>query len=104
MENMHLCPKFETAFDLLGKKWTGLIIMVLMKGPSRFCEIRDVIPELSDRMLTERFKELEKLGVLKRSVYPETPVRIEYELTEKGFDLKSTFDEIQKWSDKWIEL
>ena len=104
MENKHLCPKFETAFDLLGKKWTGLIIMVLMNGPSRFCEIRDVIPELSDRMLTERFKELEKLGVLKRSVYPETPVRIEYELTEKGFDLKSTFDEIQKWSDKWIEL
>ena len=104
MENKHLCPKFETAFELLGKKWTGLIIMVLMSGPSRFCEIRDLIPELSDRMLTERFKELEKLGVLKRSVYPETPVRIEYELTQKGLDLKSTFDEIQRWSDKWITL
>ncbi|MBC8060445.1 MAG: helix-turn-helix transcriptional regulator [Clostridiaceae bacterium] len=104
MENVSLCPKFETAFEILGKKWTGLIIMVLMKGPRRFCEIRDVIPELSDRMLTERFKELEKMGIIKRSVYPETPVRIEYELTEKGFDLKSTFEEIQKWSETWINL
>lgn len=104
MDKSGLCPKFESAFELLGKKWIGLIIMVLMDGPKRFCNIREVIPELSDRVLTERFKELEVMGIIKRSVYPETPVRIEYELTEKGVDLKTTFDEIQKWSSKWVQL
>lgn len=104
MTNLQLCPKFESAFEILGKKWTGLIIMVLMNGPRRFSEIREVIPELSDRVLTERFKELEKLGILTRSVYPDTPVRIEYDLTEKGRDLKTTFEEIQKWSEKWVYI
>jgi DNA-binding HxlR family transcriptional regulator len=104
MTNLRLCPKFESAFEILGKKWTGLIIMVLMNGPKRFSEIRECIPELSDRVLTERFKELEKLGILKRSVFPDIPVRIEYDLTQKGHDLKSTFEEIQKWSEKWVYI
>ncbi len=56
---------------------------------------------MSARMLTERFKELEKEGIIIRKVYPETPVRIEYELTEKGRDLQSAMDEIQKWAEKW---
>jgi DNA-binding HxlR family transcriptional regulator len=101
MDRFQLCPKFETAFELLGKRWTGLIIKVLLTGPKRFKDISDVIPSMSDRMLSERFKELEAAGMITRHVYPETPVRIEYELTDKGRALEPTMDEVQRWADKW---
>lgn len=101
MENFHLCPKFESAFELLGKRWTGLIIRTLLSGKCRFSDITEAIPNMSARMLTERFKELEKEGIVLRTVYPETPVRIEYELTQKGFELKEVMDEVQKWAEKW---
>jgi len=96
-----MCPKFENAFELLGKRWTGLIIRTLMSGQKRFSDIADAIPNMSARMLTERFKELEKEGIITRKVYPEIPVRIEYELSEKGKELEATMDEIQKWAEKW---
>jgi DNA-binding HxlR family transcriptional regulator len=99
---MHLCPKFETAFEILGKRWTGLIIQVLMNGPLRFKDISNMIPGMSDRMLTERFKELEQQGVLVRRVYPEMPIRIEYDLTEKGRALRDVMAEVQKWGDQWL--
>ncbi|MBN7572836.1 MULTISPECIES: winged helix-turn-helix transcriptional regulator [Clostridium] len=101
MEKFHMCPRFENAFELLGKRWTGLIIRTLLNGQNRFSDIEEAIPNMSARMLTERFKELEKEGIIIRKVYPETPVRIEYELTEKGRDLQSAMDEIQKWAEKW---
>jgi DNA-binding HxlR family transcriptional regulator len=101
MEKFHMCPKFENAFELLGKRWTGLIIRTLLNEQNRFSDIAEAIPNMSARMLTERFKELEKEGIIIRKVYPETPVRIEYELTEKGRDLQSAMDEIQKWAEKW---
>ncbi len=102
MDTYHLCPKFEDAFELLGKRWTGLIIRTLLNGQKRFSEISTSIPNLSARMLTERFKELETHGIVSRTVYPETPVRIEYELTEKGKDLGKVMDEVQRWADKWL--
>lgn len=101
MGEYHLCPKFETAFELLGKRWTGLIIRTLLNGEKRFTDISEAIPNMSARMLTERFKELEQEGIITRKVYPETPVRIEYELTEKGKGLSIVMDEIQKWAEKW---
>ena len=101
MEKYQMCPKFETAFELLGKRWTGLIIQTLLSGHKRFSEIEDSIPNLSARMLTERFKELEGNGIVIRHVYPETPVRIEYELTQKGKELQKAMEEIQKWAEKW---
>ncbi len=101
MEKYHMCPKFENAFELLGKRWTGLIIRTLLSGKKRFTDIAEAIPNMSARMLTERFKELEKEGIVVRKVYPEVPVRIEYELTEKGAELQSAMDEIQKWAEKW---
>lgn len=96
-----MCPKFENAFQLLGKRWTGLIIRTLLSGQKRFSDIADAIPNMSARMLTERFKELESEGIIIRKVYPETPVRIEYELTEKGKELEVVMEEIQKWAEKW---
>ncbi|QQE79938.1 helix-turn-helix domain-containing protein [Alicyclobacillus sp. SO9] len=102
MVEHQLCPKFEAAFQLLGKRWTGLIIRVLLDGPKRFKDISEMIPNMSDRMLAERFKELEAAEILVRRVYPETPVRIEYELTEKGRALESVMNAVQGWADDWI--
>lgn len=103
MEKTHMCmcPRFEAAFELLGKRWTGLIIRSLLNGAKRFSDIQEIIPGLSARMLTERFKQLEEQGIILRKVYPEMPVRIEYELTEKGRELEKAMDEIQKWAEKW---
>lgn len=103
MHPHHLCPKFEAAFELLGKRWTGLIIRVLMDGPRRFRDISDSIPQMSDKMLSERFKELEAAGVLKRNIYPEKPVRIEYSLTEKGKALRPVMDAVQAWAEEWVD-
>lgn len=102
MNDYKMCPHFEAAFGLLGKRWTGLIIRSLMKGAKRFSDIQTIIPNLSARMLTERFKELEENGIVERKVYPEIPVRIEYELTEKGRELADAMDGIQKWAEKWV--
>lgn len=101
-EHFELCPKFESAFELLGKRWTGLMIRVLLTGPKRFKDISGMIPNMSDRMLAERFRELEAAGILLRRVYPETPVRIEYELTDKGRALAPVMDTVQQWADDWI--
>ena len=103
MEDFTLCPKFEAAFEILGKRWSGLIIQVLMTGPKRFKNISKGIPDLSDRVLSERFKELEEADIVIRHVYPETPVRIEYELTKKGRALKRMMEECQKWASTWIK-
>lgn len=102
MTDFHLCPKFESAFEVMGKRWTGLIIRVLLTGPKRFKEMTDVIPNVSSKVLTERLKELECEGIVNREVYPEMPVRIEYGLTEKGRELLPVLDELQKWAEKWI--
>jgi len=102
MDYSKMCPKYEAAIDLLGKKWTGLIIRVLLGGSKRFRDIKEQIPEMSDKMLADRLKELEALGIVKRTVYPETPVRIEYGLTEKGAALESVIRSIQHWSDHWL--
>ncbi len=102
MENFHLCPRFESAFELIGKRWTGLIIRVLLTGPKRFKELAEIIPNVSGKVLTERLKELECAGIITRQVYPEMPVRIEYGLTEKGKALLPVIDELQKWAENWI--
>lgn len=102
MHSSKLCPRFEGAFLTLGKKWNGLIIKILLGGPKRFSDIRTVIPELSDRILSERLKELESSGIVLRKVYPETPVRIEYELTPMGIELTPVMAEVQKWAEKWL--
>jgi DNA-binding HxlR family transcriptional regulator len=103
MENdFHLCPKFEAAFELLGKRWTALIIRVLLDGPKRFKDISHVIPNMSDKMLSERFKEMEIAGLIVRRVYDEMPVRIEYELTSKGKALEPMMSECQKWAEDWV--
>lgn len=102
MDTAVICPRFESAISLLSQRWTGLIIYQLLAGPQRFSHLTDVIG-ISGRLLSERLKNLEAQGIVTRTVYPETPVRIEYELTEKGFSLKPVMDEIQNWSQVWVD-
>jgi DNA-binding HxlR family transcriptional regulator len=97
-----ICPRFHKAIELIGKKWTGAIIRALMRGPRRFSEILDSVPRLHDRVLSERLRELETEGVIQRRVYPEIPVRIEYELTAKGRDLEKVVAEFHSWADRWV--
>lgn len=96
-----VCKKFEAANQILGKRWVGLIINQLMDEPKRFNTLETEI-NLSGKVLSERLKYLETEGIVKRNVYPEIPVRIEYTLTEKGRSLKPIMDEIGKWSQTWI--
>jgi len=102
MERLSLCPSFEKAAELLSKRWVALIVYQLTSGPQRFCNIEAGIPAISGRILSERLKELELEGIVKREVFPETPVRIEYSLTEKGSAIQPVLDEIGKWSASWI--
>lgn len=98
-----LCPKFEKAMQILGKRWTVLILNQLLFGCQRFSEIENALP-ISGRLLSERLKELEEEGIVKREVYTEVPIRVEYSLTEKGSELKPIIKEIQAWAEKWVEI
>jgi len=100
----HTCPRYEHAAQLLGKRWTGLLLDVLLEGPRRFCELTSLVEGLSDRVLSDRLRELETEGVVQRVVYPQIPVRVEYQLTEKGRALKPVVDAIHAWAQQWISL
>jgi DNA-binding HxlR family transcriptional regulator len=99
-----LCSRFHRASELIGRRWTGAIIFVLLKSRCRFATLRGAVPEITDRMLSERLQELEHEGILERTVIPDTPVRVEYALTRKGRALASTMDAIADWAHKWIPL
>ena len=96
-----MCPKYERAAQILGKRWTALIVRTLLTRPRRFNEMTVIVQGLSDRLLSERLKELEACAIVERRVYPETPVRIEYVLTEKGRHLQDVVESIQRWADRW---
>jgi DNA-binding HxlR family transcriptional regulator len=96
-----LCARFHAAVELVGRRWTGAVIQLLLDGRMRYAELRDAIPDISDRMLSERLRELESEGIVARLVIPETPVRVEYELTEKGRALERALAEIGKWAERW---
>ncbi|MBP2018014.1 DNA-binding HxlR family transcriptional regulator [Symbiobacterium terraclitae] len=100
MADFHLCPKFEHAIQLLGKRWTGLILSTLLSGPKRFSEIESAIP-VSGRLLSERLKELESEGLVTREVFPEVPVRVVYSLTPKGKAMEPVLAAVQQWAERW---
>ena len=99
-----LCARFHRASELIGRRWTGAIIFVLLRARCRFATLRDAIPDITDRMLSDRLQELESEGIVDRTVVPETPVRVEYSLTKKGRALAEAIEAISKWADRWIVL
>lgn len=96
------CPRFHHAVELIGRRWSGAILRAMLSGSIRFSEIAATVPGLSDRLLSERLKELEAEGVVSRTVHPETPVRIEYHLTEKGRSLAPVINSISEWAEAWL--
>ena len=98
-ERSPCCSLYHHAVELIGRRWTGAILLVLVEGgPLRFSEIRVLVPDVSDRLLSERLKELEAEEIVRRSVYDETPVRVEYELTVKGEALQPALKALKQWS------
>ena len=95
------CPDYHHAVELIGRRWTGAILRAMMSGVNRFSDLSTTIPGLSDKMLSERLKELESQGIVTRRVIPETPVRIEYELTGKGRDLERVVHALADWTSRW---
>ena len=100
----NICPKYEHAVQLLGKRWTALLLYALLEGPQRFCELTNTVEGLSDRVLSDRLRELELEGVVQRVVYPQIPVRVEYQLSDTGRALEPVVQAIQKWASAWVAL
>lgn len=96
------CAQYTEALEIIGRRWTGAILRALLAGRTRFNEISSTVPGLSDRLLSERLKELEGEGVIDRTVTPSTPVRIEYSLTEKGEALAPVIEAIATWAVRWV--
>ena len=96
-----VCPHFHAAIELIGKRWTGAIVSALTEGPLRFGELARAVPGLSDRLLSQRLRELEEEGVVKREVEAGSPVRVSYSLTEKGAELRPAIQELKLWAKRW---
>ncbi len=99
-----LCPRFHRAVELIGRRWTGAIIRVLLGGPRRFNELLAAIPGISDRLLTERLRELEHEELIVRHVEAGSPVKVIYELTCSGAELKEPLDALGHWAERWLGL
>lgn len=99
-----VCSRFHRAIELIGSRWTGAILQTLLQGTTRYAVIKSAIPDITDRMLSERLRSLEAEQLLSRHVIPETPVRVEYELTRKGRELQDALREIGSWAERWIPL
>ena len=96
-----VCPHFHAAIELIGKRWTGAIVCALTERPMRFGELRRVVPGLSDRLLSQRLRELEEEGLVQRDVEAGTPVRVTYSLTECGHQLGPAIHELKAWAKRW---
>ncbi|HZT38539.1 MAG TPA: helix-turn-helix domain-containing protein [Bryobacteraceae bacterium] len=91
-----VCP-VKTAVGALGGKWKPLIVYYLRFGTRRFSELRRLIPEATQQMLTQQLRQLERDGVVKRTVYPEVPPKVEYALTPLGRQLEPILDLLERW-------
>ncbi|HZR07799.1 MAG TPA: helix-turn-helix domain-containing protein [Myxococcales bacterium] len=97
-----MCPQFQSAVDLVGKRWTPLIVQLLLKRPHRYSELLGELEVVTEGMLSQRLKELEQAGVVERRVLDEQPVRVEYHLTEKGRGLSRVIAGLERWAQEWI--
>ena len=99
-----LCAKFHRAVELIGARWSGAIVQILLQGPVRYADLRAAVPDISDRMLSERLRELESEGIVVRTVSQDPPVRVDYALTEKGRALQPALAAVGAWAEKWSEV
>jgi DNA-binding HxlR family transcriptional regulator len=97
-----MCLRFQSAVDLLGKRWTPLVVQLLLKRPHRYSELLAELEVVTEGMLSQRLKELESAGVVERRVIDDQPVRVEYHLTEKGRGLGRVIGGLERWAEEWI--
>jgi DNA-binding HxlR family transcriptional regulator len=98
------CTHFQQAIEFVGRRWLGTIVFVLLEGPCRFNELLAKVPNISDRLLTERLRELETAGMVTREVQPGPPVRVVYELTDAGRALSDVIWDIATWARQWMPM
>lgn len=96
------CTGFQRAVEFIGRRWNGAILYVLLDGPCRFNELLARVPNISDRLLTERLRELEAAGMVTREVQPGPPVRVVYEMTDAGRALNEVIQSISTWARAWM--
>jgi DNA-binding HxlR family transcriptional regulator len=96
------CAVFHRGIELIGRRWNGVIVRALLAGGQRFSDVRAAVPGLSDRLLTERLRELEREGVVTRSRPPAASGSC-YSLTPKGQALAPVLDAVSSWASAWVE-
>ncbi|MEI7888797.1 MAG: helix-turn-helix domain-containing protein [Actinomycetes bacterium] len=96
------CTVYQEAVELVGRRWTGAIISVLLERPMRFCEISAAVPDLSDRLLAARIKELEERGLIVRTPCPSRQSSQLYSLTDMARELTPALDAIGAWARRWL--
>lgn len=96
------CAQYTRALEIIGRRWSGAILRAMLAGKTRFSDIGSTVPGLSDRLLSERLKELEHEGLCTRTVTPSTPVRVEYALTDKGRSLAPVVRSLGEWAERWM--
>ncbi len=96
------CP-VEAALEAIGGKWKGVILYHLQSGPKRFNELRRLIPDVTQRMLTKQLRELESDQIINRHVYAEVPPRVEYSLTDFGGTLTPILAALKEWGTQYID-
>jgi DNA-binding HxlR family transcriptional regulator len=95
------CAAYTRAIEIIGRRWTGAILRSMLAGSTRFSTILADVPGLSDRLLSERLKELESEGIVERRVKPSTPVLVTYSLTDKGRSLGTVVHAVAQWAEAW---
>src|SRR6202165_211286 len=93
---------FQKAIELIGKRWTGAVVKALLPGPARFNQLLAGIPGISDRVLTERLRELETESIVERLVDPGPPVRVTYRRRSRGGALEPVLDAVSDWAESWL--
>ena len=97
------CPLYRQAVDLIGRKWSGAILRAMLAGSTQFSEFSEVIPGVSDRLISVRLKEFEAAQIVERIVIPDKPVRIQYRLTPRGEALGAVVGAISDWAQTWLD-
>ena len=103
-ESSRFCPRFHHAVELIGRRWSGAILNAMLPGPQCFNELLAIVPGLSDRLLTERLREFESEGLVRREVIPGPPVRVSYQMTDAGKDLEPVIRALGHWAERWVTL
>lgn len=100
---LDICPT-ETALDLIGGKWKGMILYYLCSGTKRFNELMRLIPGITQRMLTKQLRDLESHHIIHREVYAQVPPKVEYSLTDLGRSLEPIIVELKQWGEKYLAM